>query len=54
MKFANVFFDIRHNEYLNDANEVREPLSDPVFIEYLYNRVYAILYILKLNMNVTN
>lgn len=54
MKFANVFFDIRHNEYLNDANEVREPLSDPVFIEYLYNRVYAILYILKLNTNVTN
>ena len=48
MKISNLFFDIRHNEYLNDANEVREPLSDSLFIEYLYNRIYSILYILKL------
>lgn len=51
MKISNVFFDIRHNEYLNAANEVREPLSDSVFIEYLYNRVYSLLYILKLKTN---
>lgn len=54
MKISNVFFDIRHNEYLNSANEVREPITDPIFIEYLYNRVYAILYILKLKTKITH
>lgn len=50
-KISNLFFDIRHNENLNDARELREPLSDPIFIEYLYNRVYSMLYILKLKTN---
>ena len=54
MKISNVFFDIRHNEYLNAANEVRESLSDPIFIEYLYNRVYPMVYVLKLKTNVSN
>lgn len=49
-KFSNNYFDIRHNEYFNDAKEIREALSDSLFIEYLYNRVYSILYILKLKL----
>ena len=48
MKVANVFFDIRHNEYLNVMNEKREALGNPIFIEYLYNRIYSLVYILKL------
>ena len=48
MKISNEYFDIRHNEYLNNAKEKREALTDPMFIEYLYNRVYALLHILKL------
>lgn len=48
MKIANEFFDIRHNEYFNASKEIREPMTDPIFIEYLYNRVYSVLYILKL------
>lgn len=47
------FFDIRHNEYLNAANEVRKTITDPIFIEYLYNRVYSILYVLKLKTKIT-
>ncbi|MFA6808613.1 MAG: hypothetical protein WCR27_06430 [Eubacteriales bacterium] len=45
----NEYFDIRHNEYLNKAKENREPLSDKLFIEYLYNRIYALLFIVKNN-----
>lgn len=52
MKIANEFFDIRHNEYLNKSKEIREALDNSIFIEYLYNRVYSILYILKINTNV--
>lgn len=48
MKVSNEYFDIRHNEYLNKAKEKREALTDPMFIEYLYNRAYALLHILKL------
>ena len=48
MKISNEYFDIRHNEYLNEAKEKREPITDEVFIEYLYNRAYSLLYILKL------
>lgn len=48
MKISNEYFDIRHNEYLNKAKEKREAITDSVFIEYLYNRAYALLYILKL------
>ena len=48
MKLSNEFFDIRHNEYLNKAKQKREALDDLQFIEYLYNRVYALLYLLRL------
>lgn len=47
MKISNEYFDIRHNEYLNKAKEKREAITDSIFIEYLYNRAYALLYILK-------
>lgn len=47
MKISNEYFDIRHNEYLNKAKEKREAITDPIFIEYIYNRAYALLYILK-------
>lgn len=53
MKISNEYFDIRHNEYLNKSKEVREAISDSAFIEYLYNRAYSLLYILRLkNPNV--
>lgn len=48
MKISNEYFDIRHNEYLNKAREEREAITDSVFIEYLYNRAYSLLYILRL------
>ena len=51
MKISNEYFDIRHNEYLNEAKEKREAITDEVFIEYLYNRAYSLLYILKLKQN---
>lgn len=52
MKLSNEYFDIRHNDYLNDAKEKREPLSDSQFIEYLYNRAYSLLYLLRLKYKV--
>lgn len=48
MKISNEYFDIRHNEYLNKAKEKREAITDAVFIEYLYNRAYTLLNILKI------
>lgn len=48
MKLSNEYFDIRHNDYLNDAKQQREALNDSQFIEYLYNRAYALLYLLRL------
>lgn len=48
MKISNKYFDIRHNEYLNKSKEKREAITDAVFIEYLYNRAYALLNILKI------
>ncbi len=51
MKMSNEYFDIRHNEYLNKAKEKREALDDLQLIEYLYNRVYALLYLLRLKVN---
>lgn len=54
MKISNEFFDIRHNEYLNKAKQAREVLEDTIFIEYLYNRAYALLYILRLKVNKNN
>lgn len=47
-KIINEYFDIRHNEYLNKAKEKREVLNDKAFIEYLYNRIYSMLFILRL------
>jgi len=47
MKIANEYFDIRHNEYLNKAKEQREALNDNGFIEYLYNRVYALVHLIR-------
>lgn len=48
MKLSNEYFDIRHNDYLNAAKEKREALNDSQFIEYLYNRAYSLLYLLRL------
>ena len=48
MKISNEYFDIRHNEYLNKAKQVREAIQDLSFIEYLYNRAYALLYLLRI------
>ena len=48
MKISNEHFDIRHNDYLNKAKEKRESLNDSQFIEYLYNRSYDLLYLLRL------
>ena len=50
MKIANEYSDIRHNEYLNKAKEAREIINDTSFIEYLYNRVYSLLYFLRLKI----
>lgn len=45
---VNEYFDIRHNEYLSKISKTeREPLKDKQFIEYLYNRIYALLYYIK-------
>lgn len=49
MKIANESFDIRHNEYLNKMKEKREALDNPQFVEYLYNRAYSLLHLLRLN-----
>lgn len=54
MKLSNEYFDIRHNNYLNDAKEKRESLNDSQFIEYLYNRAYSLLYLLRLKVNLDN
>lgn len=55
MKIVNEFFDIRHNEYLNKSNEVRESLNNPLFIEYMYNRICGLLFLIKIKYNfITN
>lgn len=48
-KIVNEFFDIRHNEYISSSKKTREAITDSVFIEYLYNRIYALLFLLKVN-----
>ena len=45
--FYEIFY-IRHNDYLNGAKHQREALNDSQFVEYLYNRAYALLYLLRL------
>jgi hypothetical protein len=47
MKISNEYFDIRHNEYINKAKEKREALNESSLIEYLYNRVYALTFIIR-------
>lgn len=46
-KIVNEYFDIRHNEYINKSKENRESLDNSLFIEYLYNRIYSLLFLLK-------
>ena len=46
-KIVNEYFDVRHNEYINKSNENREYLDNSLFIEYLYNRIYSLLFLLK-------
>lgn len=48
-KIVNEYFDIRHNEYISSSKKIREPINDNVFIEYLYNRIYALIVLLKIN-----
>lgn len=52
-KIVNEYFDIRHNEYINKAKENRESLENSVFIEYLYNRIYSLLFLLKAHYSKT-
>lgn len=51
MKMSNEYFDIRHNEKHNQSKEIREVLSNLQFVEYLYNRIYALVHLIKLNAN---
>ena len=50
-KIINEYFDVRHNEYLNKAKQKREVLNDKDFIEYLYNRIYSLLFLLRIKCN---
>ena len=54
MPLSNEYFAVRHNDYLNAAKEKSEALNDSLFIEYLYNRAYAMLYLLRLKHKETN
>lgn len=54
MKLSNEYFDIRHNDYLNASKQQREALNDSQFIEYLYNRAYALLYLLRLKQTIND
>lgn len=48
MKLSNEYFDIRHNEIINKSDELREPLTNKYFIEYLYNRCHSLVNLIKL------
>lgn len=54
---TNDYFDIRHNELQSatkdHSSEKREPLTDKLFVEYLYNRIYALLYLLRIKKDKT-
>jgi hypothetical protein len=54
-KIINDIFDIRHNEKYAKKREgtipKREPLVDPIFVEYLYNRINPILSLLRIKRN---
>ena len=48
-KIINDDYDIRHNEYYRRSDKgKREILSDITIIEYLYNRIYSLLFVLRL------
>ncbi len=51
-RIINTDFDIRHNEEnaipKNGCTQKREVLSDPMFVEYLYNRINSILTLLRI------
>lgn len=48
-KIINNDYDIRHNEYYRaEDKSKREALTYIYLVEYLYNRIYALLYILRL------
>ena len=48
-KIINDDYDIRHNEYYRRSDKgKREALSDIAIIEYLYNRIYSLLFVLRL------
>lgn len=47
-RIINNDYDIRHNEYYRSSDKSkREILVDCKMIEYLYNKIYALLYILR-------
>lgn len=49
-RIINDDYDIRHNEYYTTQKSVkREVLTDIKMIEYLYNKIYNLLFILRLN-----
>lgn len=51
-RIINHDFDIRHNELQgipkNGVSNNRETLKDPIFVEYLYNRINALLSLLRI------
>lgn len=48
-RIINSDYDIRHNEYYRSEDKSkREALTDIYLVEYLYNRIYALLYVLRL------
>lgn len=51
MKISNEYFDIRHDEYINKVKRAREHIQDLAFIEYLYNCIYALLYLLRIKID---
>lgn len=54
-RIINDDYDIRHNEYYTTQKSVkREVLTDIKIIEYLYNKIYSLLFILRLNYKKQN
>lgn len=55
-RIINNDYDIRHNEYYTTAkpDENRELLMDVKLVEYIYNKIYNLLFILRLNYKKQN
>jgi hypothetical protein len=52
-KLINAYFDIRHNEKPSEKENVqREPLTDGFFVEYLFNRINALLMLLRIKHDI--